>query len=98
MRNDKTGSRVCNRYSRTLRHGVKPALGMSVRSALGCVKTQKIEMTPLYIALLNRTIKKITLYMEATMTFDTGWHVNPLAGGVKTALGMPARSSRKPAQ
>jgi hypothetical protein len=39
-------------------------LGMPARSALGCVKTQKIEMTPLYIALLNRIIKKITLYME----------------------------------
>jgi hypothetical protein len=53
---------------------------MTARSALGCVKTQKIEITPLYIALLNRIIKKITLYIEATMTFDTGWHVNPLAG------------------
>jgi hypothetical protein len=31
--------------------------------------------------------------MEATMTFDAGWHVNPLAG----ALGMLARSARKPA-
>ncbi|MDR1148423.1 MAG: hypothetical protein LBK66_07310 [Spirochaetaceae bacterium] len=54
---------------------------MLARSALGCVKTQKIEITPLYIALLNHVIKRVTLYMEATMTFDTGWHVPPLAGG-----------------
>ncbi|MDR1149202.1 MAG: hypothetical protein LBK66_11280 [Spirochaetaceae bacterium] len=54
--------------------------GIPARSSLGCVKTQKIEMILLYIALLNRIIKKITLYMEATMTFDTGWHVTPLAG------------------
>jgi hypothetical protein len=68
------------RSSLALRHGVKDTCGMPARSALGCVKTQEIEMTPLYIALLNRIIKKITLYMEATMTFDTVWHVTPLAG------------------
>jgi cytidylate kinase len=51
-------------------------------------------MIPLYIALLNRIIKKITLYMEATMTFDTGWHVNPLAGGLR-GLGGSAIMSRK---
>jgi hypothetical protein len=47
-------------------------------------------MTPLYIALLNRIIKKITLYMEATMTFDTGWHVNPLVGAERIETGWPA--------
>jgi hypothetical protein len=66
------------------------------------LKTQKIEMIPLYIALLNRTIKKITLYMEATMTFDTGWHENPLgatsfSGHLGSHDKVPNRSAPYPA-
>jgi hypothetical protein len=35
-----------------------------------CVKTQKIEIIPLYIVVYCPIIKQITLYMEAAMTFD----------------------------
>jgi hypothetical protein len=41
------------------------------------VKTQKIEMVTLYIAVLNRRIKHTALYMEITMTFDTVWPPGP---------------------